>query len=105
MFVLDLLDGFNDLTSESVEGAALSLESVHDVKGGDSLPASVLSVGDCVTDDVLKEDFQDASGLLVDEARDTLDTTSACKTSDGGLRYALDVVSEDLSVSLGTTFA
>ena len=78
---------------------------MDDIKGGDSLSARVLSVGDCVTDDVLKENFQDTSGFLVDEARDTLDATSACETSDGGLRYALDVVSEDLSVSLGTTFA
>jgi energy-coupling factor transporter ATP-binding protein EcfA2 len=93
------------LTAETVQCATLSLKSMDDIKSSDGLPARVLGVGDCLTDEVFKVDFQDASGLLVNEARDTLDTTSACKTSDGWLRYALDVVSEDLSVSLGTTFA
>ena len=44
-----------DLTSESVKGAALSLEGVDNVKSGDGLAASVLSVGDGVSDNVLKE--------------------------------------------------
>ena len=34
-----------------------TLESVHDVKGSDSLAFGVLSVGDRVTNDVLKEDL------------------------------------------------
>ena len=93
------------LTAEAIQSAALSLESVHYIKGSDGLSASVLSVCDSVSDDVLKEHFQDASGLLVDEARDTLDTSSSSETADSGLRNALDVVSEDLSVSLGTAFA
>jgi hypothetical protein len=33
----------------------------------------------------LKEDLEDASGLLVDQARDTLDTSSSSETSDSGL--------------------
>ena len=93
------------LTSEAVQSAALSLECVHNIKSSHSLSAGMLSVGDSVTDDVLKEHFQDASGLLVDEARDTLDTASSCETTDCGLRNALDVVSEDLAVSLGSAFA
>ena len=93
------------LTSEAVQSAALSLECVDDVKSGHSLPAGMLSVGDSVSDDVLKEHFQDASGLLVDEARDTLDTTSSSETADSGLRNALDVITEDLAVSLGSAFA
>ena len=93
------------LTSEAVKSAALSLECVDDVKSGHSLPAGMLSVGDSVSDDVLKEHFQDASGLLIDEARDTLDASSSCETADSRLRDALDVVSEDLSVSLGTALA
>ena len=56
------------LTSESVEGPALALQSVDDVHGGDGLPLGVLCVGDGITDDVLKEHLQDTSGLLVDEA-------------------------------------
>jgi len=43
--------------------------------------------------------------LFVNHGRDTLDTTSSGKTSDGWLGYALDVVSKNLPVSLGTTLA
>ena len=45
-------------------------------------PLRVLSVRDRVTDDVLKEDLQDTTGFLVDQAGDTLDTTTASKTTD-----------------------
>ena len=93
------------LTSETVKCATLSLECVDNVKSSDSLPAGMLSVGDSVTDDILKEYFQDASGLFIDKARDTLDTTSSCETTDSRLRDALDVISQDFSVSLGTAFA
>ncbi|MCP4453099.1 MAG: hypothetical protein GY809_16685, partial [Planctomycetes bacterium] len=44
----------------------------------DSLPLGMLGVGDSITDDVLKEDLEDTTGLFVDEARDTLDTTTTC---------------------------
>ena len=45
----------DNLTAETVEGSALSLQSVDDVHGGDSLPLGVLGVGDGVSDDVLQE--------------------------------------------------
>jgi hypothetical protein len=37
--------------------------------------------------------------------RDTLDTTTTSETSDSGLGDTLDVVSQDLSVALGTALA
>jgi len=43
--------------------------------------------------------------LFVDHGRNTLDTTSSCETSDGRLGDTLDVVSQNLPVSLGTTLA
>jgi len=46
----------------------------------------------------LQEDLQDATGLLIDQARDTLDTTTAGQAADGGLGDALDVVAEHLPV-------
>ena len=46
----------------------------------------MLSVGDGVTNDILQEDLEDTTSLLVDETRDTLDTATAGKTADGGLR-------------------
>jgi hypothetical protein len=93
------------LTSESVEGTALTFQSIDDVHGGDGLPLGVLGVGDSVTDDVLKEYLQDASGLLVDESGDTLDTASTSQTSDSGLGNTLDVVTENFPVTLGTTLS
>ena len=53
----------------------------------------------------LEEDLEDASGLFVDEARDTLDTTTTGETADGRLGDALDVVAQDLAVTLGSSFA
>lgn len=41
------------LTAETVQGAALTLERVDDVHGGDRLPLGVLGVGDCIADHVL----------------------------------------------------
>ena len=93
------------LATEAVKGSALALECVDNVHGSDGLPASVLGVGDRVTDDVLKEDLEDTTSLLVDEARDALDTTTACETADGGLGDSLDVVPQDLAVPLGSSLA
>jgi hypothetical protein len=56
----------------------------------------VLSVGDRVADDVLEEGLEDGTSFLVDEARDTLDTTTASETADSGLGDTLDVVTKDL---------
>ena len=94
-----------DLTSETVEGATLPLEGVDDIKGGDGLPLGVLGVGDGVADHVLQEDLEDGAGLLVDEARDTLDTTTAGEAANGGLGDALDVVAKNLAVPLGSTLS
>ena len=95
----------NCLTSETVECAALSLERVDNVHGGDSLPLGVLGVGDCIADDVLEEDLQHAASLLVDQARDTLHTSTSRQTANGWLGDALDVVSQHLPVALGTALS
>uniref|UniRef100_A0A453CQ49 Uncharacterized protein n=1 Tax=Aegilops tauschii subsp. strangulata TaxID=200361 RepID=A0A453CQ49_AEGTS len=83
------------LASEAVEGAALALEGVDDVHGGDGLAAGVLGVGDGVADDVLEEDLEDAAGLLVDEAGDALHAAPPRQPPDRRLGDALDVVAED----------
>ena len=97
--------GVRCLAAEAVQSAALAFQSVDDIHGGDSLPLGVLGVGDGITDHVLKEHLEDTSGLLIDEARDTLDTTTACQTADGGLGDALDVVPKDLPVALGASLS
>ena len=56
----------NRLTTETVEGTALTLEGVDDVEGGDGLALGVLGVGDGITDDALEEGLEDTAGLLVD---------------------------------------
>ena len=43
------------LSTETVEGSALPLESVDDIERGDGLSLGVLSVGDRVSDDVLED--------------------------------------------------
>ncbi|KAF8376109.1 hypothetical protein PRIPAC_82538, partial [Pristionchus pacificus] len=97
--------GSEDLSTESVEGAALALESVDDVHGGDSLSLGVLAVGDGVTNHVLKEHLEDTTGLLIDESRDTLDSTTAGETANSGLGDALDVVAKNLAMALGSSLS
>ena len=94
-----------NLTSESVESTSLSLKSVDDVHSGNGLSASVFGVGDGVSDDVLEEHLEDTTGLLVDESRDTLHTSSTSETADGGLGDSLDIVAKHFSVTLGTSLS
>ena len=49
------------LTAESVEGAALTFQSVDNVHGSDGLPLGVFGVGDGIPDDVLKEHLEYAT--------------------------------------------
>jgi hypothetical protein len=54
------------LTTETVEGAALSLQSVDDVERRDGLALGVLGVCDGIADDAFEEGLEDATRLLVD---------------------------------------
>lgn len=47
--------GSIQLSTETVKGSALPLESVDDIERGDGLSLGVLSVGDRVSDDVLED--------------------------------------------------
>ena len=85
-------------SAETVEGAALSLESVDDVESGDGLSLGVLSVHDGVADHVLKEALEDSASLLVDVRADSLDATTAGKSADSRLGNAEDGLTESLSV-------
>ena len=55
------------LASEAIEGTTLPLQGIHNIHSSDSLPLSMLGVGDSIADDVLQEDLQDTPSLLVDE--------------------------------------
>ena len=104
-FLLLVGVGSGCLASEAVQGASLPLQGIDDVHGGDGLPLGVLGVGDRVPDHVLKEHLEDATGLLVDEAGDPLDSSPPRQTADGGLGDALDVVSQHLTVTLGASLS
>ena len=98
-------DGQMSLTSESVQGASLPLEGIDNIHGGDGLPLGVFGVGDGIPDDILKENLEDSTCLLIDEARDTLDSSTASQTPDGRLGDSLDVVSQHLTVTLGASLS
>ena len=83
----------------------MPLEGIDHIHGGDSLPLGMFGVGDGIPDDVLKENLEDSTGLLIDETRDTLDSSTASQTSDGGLGDSLDVVSQHLTVTLGASLS
>lgn len=78
------------LTTETVQSAALSLEGIDDIEGGDCLALGMLSVGDCVTDNTFEEGLEDTAGLFVDHCGNTLVCYVVRKTRQGTywLRYA-----------------
>jgi len=96
---------YEDLTTEAVQSLSLALESVDHIHGSHGLATSVLSVGDSIADDLLKEDLEDAAGLLVDEARNALHAATTSEATDSGLRDALNVVTKHLAMTFGATFA
>jgi len=65
----------------------------------------VLGVGYGITDDRLEERLEDTTGLFVDHGGDTLDTATTGETANGGLGDTLDVVAQDLAVTLGAALA
>jgi hypothetical protein len=73
------------LTTEAVEGTALALEGIDHIQSSHSLTTCVFSVGHGIAHDVLKEHLEYTAGLLVDETRDTLHTTTTRQTTDSGL--------------------
>jgi hypothetical protein len=95
----------NNLTSKAVKGAALSLEGIDHIHGSDGLSASMLSVGDCIANDVLEEYLEHSTSFLIDKSTDAFHTTSTSETTNGGLGDALNIVSQDLSMALSTTLS
>jgi hypothetical protein len=54
---------------------------------------------------ILKEDLQNTASFLIDETGDTLDTTTAGKTTNSGLGDTLDVVTKNLPVAFSSTLS
>ncbi len=75
-------------------------QSIDDIHSSDCLLLGVLSVGDSITDDVLKDYLEDTLGLLIDEARGTIETTLVSQVVESRLGDTLDVVMKKLSFNL-----
>lgn len=88
------------LAAEAVQSATLTFQSVYDVQSSDGLSFSVLGVSDSVTDHVFQEHFQDATSLFVDKTRDAFHSASTCQSSNGWFRDSLDIVTQDLAMTL-----
>merc|ERR1719289_500830 len=82
-----------------------NLQDIHYIHCSDSLPLGMLSVGDGITDNILQENLQDTPSLLVDEARDPLHSTPPSQSTNSRLSDTLDVVSQNFTMSLGTSLA
>ena len=83
----------------------------------------MLSVGDRVTNNlqvrsatienlpretlthIFEEDLENTTSLFVDETGDTFHTTTTSEAANGRLCDTLDVVAENLAMTLSTTFA
>ncbi|XP_063963140.1 uncharacterized protein LOC135156043 [Lytechinus pictus] len=74
-----------DRRNREMEGKSLPLQGLEDVHGGDGLPLVTLAVGDSITDDILEENLEDTTCLLVNETTHVLNTTMASKITDGWL--------------------
>ena len=90
---------------KTVKRPAPATERKHHVVGGDGPATSMLGVGDGVADDVGDEVLEHRAGLLVHESGQALDPSAASEATDGGARYPLDVVAQNLAVALGPSLA
>jgi len=95
----------SSLSTETVERLALALERIDHVHGSHGLAAGMFGVGDTVADHILQEDLEDPTGFFVDQSRDALDTTAASESANGWLGDSLDVVPENLALSLGASLS
>ena len=93
------------LSTKSIQSLALTLEGVDDIHGSHGLATSVLGVGDGIANNILQKDLEDTTGLLINQPRDALDAATAGETADGGLGNALDIVAQDLAVTLGAALS
>lgn len=84
----------------TIQRATLALQRVDHVERRDGLALGVLRVRHSVADHALQEQLEHTARLVVDQTRDTLDTATARETADGGLSDTLNVVAQDLAVTL-----
>lgn len=59
----------------------------------------MLGVGNRVTNDVLKEDLENATSFFVNQTADALDAATAGETTNGRLSDTLNVVAKDFAMA------
>ena len=93
---------------ESVNGASLTLEGVHDIQRRHRLPLRVFGVGHGVFDHILQKGLDHRSGFLINLSRDPLHSASPRQSPDGWLgdsgNVSFAALSESLSSSLSQSF-
>ena len=94
-----------DLGAETVDGASLALQGIHDVEGRYSFPVSMLGVGNCVTHNRFQEALEDSPHFGVDEGGDPFDSTSSGQSTNRRLSNASDGILHHLAVSLRASLA
>lgn len=93
------------LDTETVKSTAIALEGVDNVERGDGLTLSVVSVVGSILNNAHKELTENIANAVVDQERDTLDTTTAGETADSRLGDTLEVITRELSVTLGAALS
>lgn len=88
------------LLPEAVEGVSLTLESVHDIHCGNGRATSVIGVQDSIMHHFLEKNPEGSACMFINEARDTLHTTTVSETTDGIIGNSFDVAKDNLPVTL-----
>ena len=81
-----------NLTPKTIECPALPFQGINNIHGSDSLPSCVLSVSHGITNNVLQENLQHSSSFFIDQATDSLNSSSTSQTANCGLCDTLDVI-------------
>lgn len=94
-----------NLTTKTIQGPSLPFKRINHIHGGHRLPPGMLSVSHSITNHILKEDLQNTSGFFINQSTDTLHTSSTSQSANCRLRNALNVVSQNLPVTLRSSLS
>ena len=87
------------LRTKTVQRAALVLQRLRHIHNCDNLALGVFRIGNSITDHILREDFENTASLLVARTRDSLDITTAGKTTDSGPGVILERITYNNTMS------
>ncbi|KAF1894647.1 hypothetical protein Lal_00027024 [Lupinus albus] len=94
-----------NLTTKTIEGPSLSLESINNIHSSNRLPPSMFSISNCITNHILQEDFENTSRLFINQTTDSFHTSSSRQSPNRRFCDSLNVVAQNLSMPLRATFA